>query len=144
MMEMTLNWKIFAFGSALFAGLTAVLAKVGIEKIPSNLATLFRTGVILVFLLGLVSWRHEWRTPSTLSTRSLVFLTLSALATGLSWLCYYRALQLAPASLVAPIDKFSLVVAIFLSVLFLGERLSLGQWAGASLVALGVICLAVL
>jgi transporter family protein len=133
------SWKLFAFGSAIFAGLTAILAKVGVEKIPSNLATFIRTVVIILFLGGLISCRKEWENPWHLPSRSLIFLVLSGLATGLSWICYYRALQLGPASLVAPIDKLSLVLAVVLSVLFLHERLNGVQWAGAMLMAFGAI-----
>ena len=136
---MAANWKLFALASAFFAGLTAVLAKIGVEKIPSNLATALRTGVVLLFLIGFVTLRQEWQNPLHLSPRSLTFLALSGLATGLSWLCYYRALQLGPASLVAPLDKASVVVAIGLSVLFLGERLNPWQWSGAALITMGVI-----
>jgi transporter family protein len=135
------NWKLFALGSAFFAGLTAVLSKIGVEDIPSNLATLIRTFVIFLFLIVLVGVRGEWRSPSGLSHRTLLFLVLSAFATGLSWICYYRALQMAPASLVAPIDKLSLVIAVLLAVLFLGERLSAIQWAGATLMSAGAILL---
>jgi len=136
------SWKVFAFGSAFFAGLTAILAKVGVEKIPSNLATLIRTVVIILFLGGLISWRREWQSPCQLSSRSLIFLVLSGLATGLSWICYYRALQLGPASLVAPIDKLSLLVAIVLAVAFLNERLGILQWTGALLMIAGALMVA--
>lgn len=136
-----MNWKLFALGSAFFAGLTAILSKIGVEDIPSNLATLIRTIVILLFLIALVLARGEWRSPGGLSSRSLLFLVLSGLATGLSWICYYRALQMAPASLVAPLDKLSLVIAVLLAVLFLGERLTTIQWAGAVLMSLGAILL---
>lgn len=137
-----LSWKVYALGSAFFAGLTAVLAKIGVEKIPSNLATLIRTIVIILFLIFLVQGRGEWQSPARLPAKSLLFLALSGLATGLSWICYYRALQLGPASLVSPIDKLSVVFAILLSVVFLGERLGAWQWAGAALVASGVLLLA--
>ena len=133
------DWKFYAVGSALFAGLTAVLAKVGVRDIPSNLATLIRTVVIIAFLGALVAARQEWRNPLLLNRHSLLFLVLSGLATGLSWICYYRALQTGPASLVAPIDKLSLVFAILLSVLFLGERLGAWQWLGAGLIAAGAL-----
>lgn len=140
-MSPSMLWKLYALGSALFAGLTAVLAKVGVEKISSNLATLIRTIVILAFLGILIMARHEWQNPFHLSNRSLLFLVLSGLATGLSWICYYRALQLGPASLVAPIDKLSVVLAILLAVAFLGERLNVWQWTGAGLVTAGVLLL---
>ncbi len=136
-----MNWKWYALGSAVFAGLTAVLGKIGVQNIPSNLATFFRTIVILLFLAALLSARGEWQSPSGMPVRSLVFLGLSGLATGLSWICYYRALQLAPASLVAPIDKLSLVFAVILAVIFLGERLSTIQWVGTAFVAAGTILL---
>ena len=134
-----MDWKLFALGSALFAGLTAVLAKIGVKDIPSNFATLVRTFVILFFLGSLVLIRNEWQNPASLNRRSLIFLALSGITTGLSWLCYYRALQTGPASLVSPIDKLSVVFAVVLSVLFLGERLNFYEWVGASLVTVGTI-----
>ena len=133
------NWQIYALGSAVFAGLTAILAKVGVAGLPSNTATLIRTVVIILFLIGLVTVRREWVNPLALSKRSLIFLVLSGFATGLSWIFYFRALQMGPASIVAPIDKLSLPIAILLSVLFLGERLSLFQWGGAILMSLGAL-----
>ena len=134
-----LDWKLFAIGSAIFAGLTAVLAKVGVKDIPSNLATLIRTIVILVFLVFLVGFRQEWKNPLLLNRRCLIFLVLSGIATGLSWLCYYRALQTGPASLVAPIDKLSLLFAVVLSVIFLGERLGVYQWLAVGLILAGTL-----
>lgn len=133
------DWKLYALGAAFFAGMTAVLAKVGVKDIPSNLATLIRTLVIIAFLGVLVWVRQEWKNPLLLNRHSLVFLVLSGLATGLSWICYYRALQTGPASLVAPIDKLSLVFAILLSVAFLGERLGAYQWLGAGMIAAGAL-----
>jgi len=129
-------------GSAFFAGLTALLGKVGVEGISSNLATFLRTIIVLVFLAILVSLRGEWQNPGSLPTRSILFLVLSGLATGLSWICYYRALQIAPASLVAPLDKLSLVFAVLLAVLFLGERLSFIQSAGVALMGIGALLMA--
>lgn len=134
-------WIRYALGSAFFAGLTAVLSKVGVEDIPSNMATLIRMGVMILFMGLLVGIRRQWQNPFLLPSRSLTFLILSALATALSWLCYYRALQLGPASLVAPIDKLSLVIAILLAVTFLGEHLNLWQWFGGALVTTGVLLL---
>ena len=137
------QWKIYAFASALFAGLTAVLAKQGVKNISSNYATLIRTTVI-VFFLGLLVWfRHEWMSPFSLNRKNLIFLLLSGIATGLSWLCYFRALQMGPASLVAPIDKLSLIFVILLSVAFLGERLNLIQWSGVSLMAVGAVLIVI-
>lgn len=134
-----LDWKLFALGSAFFAGLTAILAKVGVKDISSNLATFIRTIVIVLFLCVLLSFRGEWQNLWTINRRSLVFLVLSAFATGFSWLCYYRALQTGPASLVAPIDKLSVVFAVFLSILFLGERPGLPQWIGIGLITCGTL-----
>ncbi len=133
------DWKIFAIGSAVFAGLTAVLAKVGVKDIPSNLATLIRTMVIIVFLGLLVFMRQEWKNPLLLNRRCLIFLVLSGIATGLSWICYYRALQTGPASLVAPIDKLSLFFAVAFSVMFLGERLGIYQWLAVGLILTGTL-----
>lgn len=133
-----LDWKIFAFASALFAGLTAILAKIGVKNVSSNLATLIRTIIILIFLSAIVYFRREWKNPFTIDKHSLIFLVLSGIATGLSWICYFRALQSGPASLVAPIDKLSLVFAIILSLLFLGEHLNIYQWVGVALITSGV------
>jgi transporter family protein len=133
---------IFALGSAVFAGLTAILGKLGVSGMNSNLATLVRTVVILAFLAVLISARSEWQGLATGSARSWVFLALSGLATGASWLCYYRALQLAPASRVAPIDKLSVVVAIVLGVALLGEAVSVKLVAGGLLIVAGAILIA--
>ncbi len=134
-----LDWKLFAFGAAFFAGLTAILAKIGVKNIPSNLATFIRTIVILVFLGFIIYFRKEWKNPWTIDKHSLIFLVLSGIATGLSWICYFRALQTGPASLVAPIDKLSIVFVIVLSMLFLGERLGLFQWLGVGLITAGTL-----
>ena len=133
------NWQIYALGSAFFAGLTAVLAKIGVTGIPSNVATLIRTVVINIFLIILVAIRSEWVNPFTLSSRSLVFLISSGIATGLSWICYFRALQIGPASIVAPIDKLSLLFAVLFSILFLGEHLNWQQWGGVILMSVGAL-----
>jgi len=134
-----LDWKIFALGSAFFAGLTALLGKVGVRDINSNLATFIRTVVVMVFLIFLLSFRGEWANPMSINRKSMVFLILSALATGLSWICYYRALQTGPASLVAPIDKLSVVFAVLLSVFFLAERPGAYQWLGIGLITAGTL-----
>ena len=136
------NWQIYALGSAVFAGLTAVLAKVGVVGLPSNTATLIRTIVIMMFLIPLIIIRREWINPFTLNARILIFLVLSGIATGLSWICYFRALQIGPASVVAPIDKLSLLFAVALAVVFLGERLSLYQWGGVILMSFGALLVA--
>lgn len=136
-------WLVFALGSALFAGATAVLAKVGVEGMDSNLATFYRTLVVLAFAALVVSVRGDWSELGSVSTRSWTFLTLSGLATAASWLCYYRALQMAPASRVAPIDKLSVVIAITLGVLVLGEPVNAKFLLGAALVVAGVFVIAV-
>jgi bacterial/archaeal transporter family protein len=136
---MTLDWRVFALGSALFAALTAIFAKVGVSDINSDLATFYRTLVILGVSALLVSLRHEWQPPAALSYKGLVFLVLSGIATGLSWICYFRALQMAPASRVAPIDKFSVVLVVLFAVLLLGERLTWKVGIGSILIAGGVI-----
>lgn len=137
-----MDWHLLALCSAFLAGLTAVLSKIGVEGIPANLATLIRTGVLLIFLGIVIPWRGEWQNPAHFSKRTWVFLTLSGLTTGLSWMCYYRALQLGPASLVASIDKLSLVFAVLLAVLFLRERLNSLQWIGAGFMVLGALLIA--
>lgn len=134
-----LDWKIFAVGSAFFAGMTAVLAKIGVRGISSNLATFIRTIVVIVFLSIIIASRNEWKSLSLINKHSLIFLVLSGITTGLSWLCYFHALKSGPASLVAPIDKFSIVFAVILSILFLGEHLGMYQWIGVFLITSGVI-----
>ena len=133
-----MNWIWFALGSAFFAGLTAILGKLGVVGINSNLATFIRT----VVAGGIITMRNEWSLPQHIALKPLTFLLLSGIATGLSWLCYYRALQLAPASWVAPIDKLSVVIAIILGVVILGEPLSLKLMMGSILILSGVLVLA--
>ena len=137
-----MNWIYWSLLSAVFAGATAVLAKVGIAGVNSNLATAIRTSVILVF-----SWTIAYATRQpgairNLTSRTWLFLVLSGLATGLSWLCYFRALQLGEASRVAPIDKLSVVFVILFAALFLGEKLTLIRGAGGLLIVAGAIVLA--
>jgi bacterial/archaeal transporter family protein len=136
---MDFDWRIFALGSAVFAALTAIFGKVGVADINSDLATFYRTVVILAVSALIVSARHEWQGPATLSYKGMAFLILSGVATGLSWLCYFRALQMAPASRVAPIDKFSVVLVVLFAVLFLSERLTWKVGLGSVLIASGVI-----
>ncbi len=136
------TWMMFALASAFFAGLTAVFGKVGVTGIPSNLATFLRTWVVLAFAGGIVAVRREWQNPLELPTRALVFLVLSALATGASWLCYYRALQLGPASKVAPVDKLGVVFAVTLAFVFLGEPPAPKTIVGAGLVVAGAVVMA--
>jgi transporter family protein len=137
-----LSWQWFALGSALFAALTAIFGKLGVAEINSNLATLIRTIVILGVCTLLVTVRGEWEPLTALSTRGLAFLVLSGIATGLSWLCYYRALQVGPASKVAPVDKLSVALVILLAWLFLGEPMSWRLLLGGSLVVAGAVTLA--
>jgi transporter family protein len=134
-----MRWLFWALLSAMFAGLTAVLAKVGVSTINSNLATAIRTTIILVF-----TWAIALGTGGTsgLSKQTWIFLLLSGVATGLSWLCYFRALQIGDVVKVAPIDKLSVVAAMLLSITFLGERLSLRGAIGATLIVSGAVVLA--
>ncbi|MBE0612878.1 MAG: EamA family transporter [Burkholderiales bacterium] len=137
-----MTWQWFALGSAFFAGLTAIFGKLGVEGLNSNLATLIRTVIILVMTSVIVTLRGEWQLPKELALRPIAFLVLSGMATGFSWLLYYRALQLAPASLVAPIDKLSVAFAIVLAVVFLGEAFTLKLALGGLLILSGVLILA--
>ncbi len=136
------DWRFWALGSALFAALTAVLAKVGVTGISSNLATVVRTGVILIFGAGLLAVTGEGRGFFALGPRAWMFLVLSGLATGFSWLCYFRALQLGEASRVAPVDKLSVVFVLVLAGSFLGERLTWQHWLGGSLILAGTVIIA--
>ena len=131
------RWELYAFGSAFFAGLTAILGKLGVAGINSNLATFIRTLVIIAVTAVILFIRDEWRKPESIPASTWLFLTLSGIATGLSWLCYYRALQLGPVTKVAPIDKLSVAFAILLGVLFLGEHLTWQLAVGGSLIVLG-------
>lgn len=140
---MSKPWLVWALASAVFAALTAIFAKIGIQGVPSDLATLIRTGIILVVLAAFVAYTGQWVNPSQLSARTWIFLTLSALATGASWLCYFRALQQGPASQVAPIDKLSVVLVAMFAVMFLGERPALREWSAIGLISLGVLLLSI-
>lgn len=132
-------WFAFALGSAVFAALTAILAKVGIEGVDSNLATAVRTLVVLVMAWAIVLVTGVQGGLASISAKSWIFLVLSGLATGVSWLCYYRALQLGQASLVVPIDKLSLVITLVLAVVLLREQLTARGVVGAVLVTIGAI-----
>jgi transporter family protein len=127
--------------SAVFAALTAIFAKVGLEGIDSDYATLLRTSVIIVVLGLFVATTGKWRDPASLPSRSVLFLVLSGLATGASWVCYFRALKIGEASRVAPIDKLSVVLVAIFAVAVLGERPSLRQWLGIAFVGTGVLLL---
>ena len=136
------NWFFWALLSAVFAALTAIFAKIGLEGVDSDLATLVRTGVIMVVLAAFVYLTGKWRSPFELSSRTLVFLVLSGLATGASWVCYFRALKIGDASKVAPVDKLSLVLVAVFAVLFLDERPSIREWTGILMIGAGVLVLA--
>jgi bacterial/archaeal transporter family protein len=137
-----MNWLSWALLSAFFAGITAVLAKIGVENVNSHLATAVRTAVVLVFTWALALALAPAGSVAALSRRTWLFLVLSGIATGLSWLCYFRALQLGEASRVAPIDKLSVVFAITLAAVFLHERLSWHQWIGGGLIVAGALVIA--
>jgi len=138
-----MNWLFFSLLSAVFAALTAILAKIGIKDINSNLATAIRTIVILVFAWGIVFYQGTYKQIGNISKFSLIFLILSGIATGMSWLFYFRALQIGDVSKVAPIDKLSLVVTIILGALILKEKVSLSIILGALLMSIGAILVSV-
>jgi transporter family protein len=135
------TWFYWALLSALFAALTAIFAKIGIQGVDSDFATLIRTAIILVILSVFVGLAGKWCNPLALSSKTWIFLGLSGVATGASWICYFRALQIGEASKVAPVDKFSLVLVAIFAVAFLGERPTLREWLGIIMVAGGVIIL---
>ena len=136
------SWQFWALLSAAFAALTAVFAKVGVENVNSDFATLVRT-VVIVFVLGaLIVATGNWQAPATVSSKTWLFLVLSGIATGASWLCYFRALQMGDVGKVAPVDKLSVVLVAVFAVLFLGERLSAANWLGIGLVAIGAVLVA--
>lgn len=131
------SWLIWAFLSAGFAALTAIFAKVGVEKIAPDIATLIRTVVVLMMLTAIVTATGQYRLMAATPSRAYLFLILSGLATGASWLCYFRALHIGDAARVAPIDKLSVVLVAGFSVAFLGEKLSATNWLGVALIAAG-------
>jgi len=138
----TQQWFYWALGSAAFAALTAIFAKIGLDGVDSDLATLIRTCVIVLVLAAIVAALGKWRNPLELSGRTWLFLTLSGLATGASWVCYFRALKIGDASKVAPVDKLSVLLVALFAVIFLGERPAPREWAGIALVGAGVFVLA--
>lgn len=142
MVSSSAGWFHWAVLSAVFAALTAIFAKVGIQGVDSDLATLVRTGIIAVVLSAFVWFAGKWSNPFMLPGRTWLFLGLSGLATGASWVCYFRALQIGDASQVAPVDKFSLVLVAVFAFAFLDERPSPREWIGIALVAGGVLVLA--
>lgn len=143
MKAITQSWQFYALLSAIFAAMTAIFGKIGVENINSNLATFIRTIVIIFVAATFVTAQSAWRGIGEVSSRTLVFLVLSGIATGLSWLCYYRALQLGPASRVAPVDKLSVVFVAVFAVVFLGESGNWKSWLGIAMIAAGSIIVSV-
>lgn len=136
------SWQVWAALAAVFAALTAIFAKLGVAEIAADLATLIRTVVVLLLLLVIVTVSDQWQPLQQISSRTWIFLALSGLATGASWLCYFRALQLGDAARVAPIDKLSVVLVAVFGVLLLGETLTLLNWVGIILIAGGSLLVA--
>jgi transporter family protein len=137
------SWQLWAVLSAVFAALTAIFAKVGVANVNSDLATFIRTIVVICILALIVYATRQFQNPAEISARTYLFLLLSGLGTGASWLCYFRALKLGNAAQVAPIEKLSVVLVALLGVLFLGEKLSAVNWLGVVLVAAGAVLVAV-
>lgn len=141
-MTSTFSWQVWALLSAIFAALTAIFAKVGVEGVGSDFATFVRTVVILLSLSAILMATGRFQSLWTLSPKSVLFLILSGLATGASWVCYFRALKLGDASRVAPVDKLSVVLVALFGALFLGEAMSLRNWMGIALIAAGIFFVA--
>lgn len=137
------SWQFWAVLAAIFAALTAIFAKVGIENVGSDYATFIRTAIILIVLGAILTATKQFQAPSELSGRTWLFLTLSGLATGASWLCYFRALKIGQASQVAPVDKLSVVLVAVFGVTFLGEKLSAANWLGIGLIGCGAVLVAI-
>lgn len=137
------SWLMWALLSAAFAALTAIFAKVGVENIDSDLATFIRTVIVLMSLALILAATGKFSAAEPITPRTWIFLALSGLATGASWLCYFRALKLGPATLVAPIDKLSVVLVAVFAFVFLGERPSASGWLGIGLIAAGAVVLAI-
>jgi transporter family protein len=136
------SWQVWALGSAVFAALTAIFAKVGIAGVNSDFATFVRTVVILAAIAFMLTLAGNWQAPGSVPAKSWIFLILSGLATGASWLCYFRALQTGKAAEVAPVDKLSVVLVAVFAVLFLGEQLSPTHWAAVMMIGGGALLLA--
>lgn len=137
------SWQFWALLSAVFAALTAIFAKVGVEDVNSDFATFFRTIVILIVLAGILHVSNQFQPWRAISAKSYLFLCLSGLATGASWVCYFRALKIGDASQVAPIDKLSVVLVAVFGAVFLSEKLSISNWVGVCLIAVGALLVAV-
>jgi len=135
-------WQFWALLSALFAALTAIFAKVGVENIGADLATFIRTLIVIVLLAAILVSSGQFQSPSSIPGRTWLFLVLSGLATGASWLCYFRALKIGQAAQVAPVDKLSVVLVAIFGVLFLGEKLAALNWLGVALIAAGAVLVA--
>jgi len=141
-MSLTNSWLFWAGLSAVFAALTAIFAKIGVEQVNSDFATFIRTIVVVVALAGLLTLTGQWQAPGEISKRTYIFLILSGLGTGASWLCYFHAMKLGDASRVAPVDKLSVVLVALFGAAFLAEKLSLLAWLGVVLIAAGGILIA--
>lgn len=139
---MSSSWLLWAFLSAVFAAMTAILAKLGVAGVGSDFATFIRTVVILFAIAAMLTLTRGWQPFGSVSGRTYIFLVLSGLATGASWLCYFRALKLGDAARVAPIDKLSVVLVAVFGVALLGERLSLRNWLGVAFIGLGAVLVA--
>ena len=142
MQPIFLSWQLWAILAAVFAALTAIFAKIGVEGVGADFATFIRTVVILLALGAILLATRQWQSLASIGGRSYLFLVLSGLATGGSWLCYFRALKLGDAARVAPIDKLSVVLVAIFGVVFLGERLSAANWLGVGLIASGAVLVA--
>lgn len=142
MREVTSSWPFWAVLSAIFASLTAIFSKIGVENVGSDYATFVRTLIILAIIACILAATGGWQAPSSVSARTYLFLVLSGAATGASWLCYFRALKLGDAARVAPIDKLSVVLVAMFGALFLGERLTGPNWFGVMLIVVGAILVA--
>ena len=142
MQPILLSWQLWAILAAVFAALTAIFAKIGVEGVGADFATFIRTVVILLALGAILLATRQWQSLASIGGRSYLFLVLSGLATGGSWLCYFRALKLGDAARVAPIDKLSVVLVAIFGVVFLGERLSAANWLGVGLIASGAVLVA--
>lgn len=136
------SWQVWALGSAVFAALTAIFAKIGITEVNSDFATFIRTVVILLAIALMLTLAGNWQAPGSVPMKSWIFLILSGLATGASWLCYFRALQIGKAAQVAPVDKLSVVLVAVFAVLFLGEELSTAHWIAVMMIGGGALLLA--
>ena len=141
-MNLLSSWQAWAVLSALFAALTAIFAKVGVENVNADFATFIRTIVILVTLAFILLATGQFQSPGAIPSRSYLFLLLSGLATGASWVCYFRALKIGEAAKVAPVDKLSVVLVAVFGAAFLGERLTLPNWLGVAFIAAGAVLVA--